>query len=200
MRREAQSLARGEAEGPALVLSEPLSFWGGIDVETGAIIDHSHPQRGLNVAGRVLVMPGGRGSSSSSAVLAEVIRLGTGPVAIVLATPDPILTVGAIVAAFLYGLSCPIAVCGIDGIASGDRLRVRAADVGPADVTLLDGMTAATGHSSAGACTELAALAARQCARRASIQRLQRHGEADRHPGRVEAHPDRHRPDTPARR
>ena len=138
MRREAQSLARGEAEGPALVLSEPLSFWGGIDVDTGAIIDHSHPQRGLNVAGRVLVMPGGRGSSSSSAVLAEVIRLGTGPIAIVLATPDPILTVGAIVAAFLYGLSCPIAVCGIDGIASGDRLRVRAADVGPADVTLLD--------------------------------------------------------------
>ena len=134
MRRDAQSLARGEAEGLALVLAEPLSFWGGIDVDTGTIIDHSHPQRGLNVAGRVLVMPGGRGSSSSSAVLAEVIRLRTGPVAIVLATPDPILTVGAIVAAFLYGLSCPIAVCDIDGIASGDRLRVRAAEVGPAEV------------------------------------------------------------------
>ena len=139
MRREAQSLAQGEAEGPALVLSEPLSFWGGIDVETGAIIDHSHPQRGLNVAGRVLVMPGGRGSSSSSAVLVETVRRGTGPVAIVLATSDPILTVGAIVAAFLYGLHCPIAVCGIDGITSGDRLRVRAADVGPADVTRLAG-------------------------------------------------------------
>jgi predicted aconitase with swiveling domain len=135
MTREAQSLARGEAEGPALVLSEPLSFWGGVDVATGAIIDHSHPQRGLNVAGCVLVMPAGRGSSSSSAVLAEVIRLGTGPVAIVLATPDPILTVGAIVARFLYGLQCPIAVCGIDGIVSGHRLRVRAADVGPADVS-----------------------------------------------------------------
>jgi uncharacterized protein len=138
MTRDAQSLARGEAEGPALVLSEPLSFWGGIDVETGAIIDHSHPQRGQNVAGRVLVMPGGRGSSSSSAVLAEAIRLRTAPVGIVLATPDPILTVGAIVAEFLYGLQCPIAVCAIDGIASGDRLRVHAADVGAAVVVRLD--------------------------------------------------------------
>lgn len=139
MRREAQSLAGGEAEGRALVLSAPLSFWGGIDVETGAIIDHSHPQRGLNVAGRVLVMPGGRGSSSSSAVLAESVRLRTGPVAIVLATPDPILTVGAIVAQFLYGLQCPIAVCDIEGIRSGDRLRVHAAVGGAADVTRLDG-------------------------------------------------------------
>jgi predicted aconitase with swiveling domain len=136
VKREAQSLARGEAEGLALVLSEPLSFWGGIDVETGTIIDHSH--RGLTVAGRVLVMPGGRGSSSSSAVLAEAIRLRTGPVAIVLATPDPILTVGAIVAQFLYGLQCPIAVCDIDGIASGDRLRVRAADAGAAELTGAD--------------------------------------------------------------
>jgi predicted aconitase with swiveling domain len=138
MTRQARSLAGGEAEGRALVLSEALSFWGGIDVDTGAIIDHSHPQRGLNVAGRVLVMPGGRGSSSSSAVLAEVIRLGTGPVAIVLATPDPILTVGAIVAEFLYGLRCPIAVCGIHGISSGDRIRVRAAEVGAAELTRLD--------------------------------------------------------------
>jgi uncharacterized protein len=136
MRREAQSLARGAAAGPALVLSEPLSFWGGVDVDTGAIIDHSHPQRGLSVAGRVLVMPGGRGSSSSSAVLAEVIRLGTGPVAIVLATPDPILTVGALVAQFLYGLECPIAVCPIDAVVTGQSVRVRCRDEGPGEVAI----------------------------------------------------------------
>jgi uncharacterized protein len=139
MRREAQSLARGAAAGPALVLSEPLSFWGGVDVDTGAIIDHSHPQRGLSVAGRVLVMPGGRGSSSSSAVLAEVIRLGTGPVAIVLGTPDPILTVGALVADFMYGLTCPIAVCGLDGLVTGERVRVQCHADGTAEVWSLPG-------------------------------------------------------------
>jgi predicted aconitase with swiveling domain len=141
VRRGAQSLARGDAEGLALVLSEPLSFWGGIDVETGTIIDHSHPQRGQNVAGRVLVMPGGRGSSSSSAVLAEAIRLRTAPVAIVLDTPDPILTVGAIVAQFLYGLQCPIAVCPTGGLTTGDPLRVQCEDSGPALLTTSPGVS-----------------------------------------------------------
>ena len=64
--------------GLALVLDEPLSFWGGLDPATGALIDTHHPQRGATVAGRVLVMPSGRGSSSSSYVLAEAIRAGHG--------------------------------------------------------------------------------------------------------------------------
>jgi predicted aconitase with swiveling domain len=132
----AQTYAAGDAEGPALVLSQPLSFWGGIDVETGRIIDHSHPARGACVTGTVLVMPCGRGSSSSSSVLAESIRRGTGPVAIVLSAPDPILTVGALVAQSLYGLRCPVVVCRIDGLATGDRLRVRAVAGGAAEVTL----------------------------------------------------------------
>lgn len=128
MTRDAQPYADGEAEAPALVLTVPLSLWGGIDSETGRIIDRSHPDAGKCVAGRVLVMPAGRGSSSSSAVLAEALRLGTGPVAIVLGAADPILTVGALVAETLYGVRCPIVVCAIDGIASGDHLRVSAAD------------------------------------------------------------------------
>lgn len=111
-------------EGPALVLAKALSFWGGIDAETGRIIDHSHPDLGACVTGTVLVMPGGRGSSSSSSVLAETIRRGTGPVAIVLGTPDPILTVGALVAESLYGKRCPVVVTDISRIRSGARVRV----------------------------------------------------------------------------
>ena len=67
---EARTLVAGTAEGRALVLDEPLSFWGGIDPANGDIIDGRHPQHGANVAGRILVMPSGRGSSSSSSVLA----------------------------------------------------------------------------------------------------------------------------------
>lgn len=125
--------AAGEAEGPALVLAEPLSFWGGIDVETGRIIDHSHPDLGACVTGTVLVMPGGRGSSSSSSVLAESIRRGTGPAAILLGTPDPILTVGALVAHSLYGKRCPIVVCDIEGIRTGARVTL---STGPAAVRI----------------------------------------------------------------
>jgi len=136
MRRAARAYAAGEAEGTALVLAEPLSFWGGIDVGTGRIIDHSHPDLDEIVAGRVLVMRSGRGSSSASSVLAETIRRGTGPVGIVLGVADPILTVGALVAHRLYGLRCPIVVCPLDGIRTGDVLRVSAHATGPAEVSL----------------------------------------------------------------
>lgn len=129
-----QAYAAGDAHAAALVLSEPLSFWGGVDVETGCIIDRSHPDLGKSVTGIVLIMPGGRGSSSSSSVLAESIRRGTGPAAIILSRPDPILTVGAIVAASLYAIRCPIVVCSCDGVATGNRVRVRADDSGGARV------------------------------------------------------------------
>ncbi|HEX6989949.1 MAG TPA: DUF126 domain-containing protein [Bacillota bacterium] len=89
-------------------LDEPLSFWGGLDPATGRIIDRRHPQHGLVVTGRVLLMPGGRGSSSSSTVLAEAIRLGTGPAAILLTERDAIIALGAMVAGELYGRVCPV--------------------------------------------------------------------------------------------
>jgi predicted aconitase with swiveling domain len=96
--------------GRALVLDEPLSLWGGVDPATGEIIDAHHPQRGVNVSGRVLVMPSGRGSSSSASVLAESVRAGTAPVAILLAEPDLILAIGAAVAEELYGVGVPVQV------------------------------------------------------------------------------------------
>jgi uncharacterized protein len=94
-------------DGRALVLDEPLSLWGGIDPASGEIIDAHHPQRGANVRGRVLVMPGGRGSSSSASVLAEAVRAGTAPAAILLGEPDLILAVGSAVAEELYGVVVP---------------------------------------------------------------------------------------------
>ncbi|MEO7275679.1 MAG: DUF126 domain-containing protein [Vicinamibacterales bacterium] len=117
------------------MLAEPLSFWGGIDVASGGVIDRSHPDLGAIVTGTVLVMPGGRGSSSSSSVLAECLRLGSGPAAIVLSIPDPILTVGAIVARTLYGVSCPIVVCPIDGLCTGTIVCVEVDDTGAATVS-----------------------------------------------------------------
>jgi predicted aconitase with swiveling domain len=101
-------LAEGEGSGPVLVLREALSFWGGVDPATGRIVDVHHPDLGATVTGAVLAMPGGRGSSSSSSILAEAIRLGTAPAAIVLAEPDPILGLGSIVARELYGLAVPV--------------------------------------------------------------------------------------------
>lgn len=87
---------------------EPLSFWGGLSWHDGRVIDVHHPDHGRAITGTVLVMSGGRGSSSASVVMAEVIRRGTGPAAVVVRTTDLVLLVGALVAAELYGLRCPV--------------------------------------------------------------------------------------------
>jgi uncharacterized protein len=111
-------LADGGARGVALVLQEPLSLWGGVDPATGAIIDVRHPQRGTSVKGRVLVMSSVRGSSSSSSVLAESVRAGCAPAAILLGEPDLILAVGAAVAEELYGSRVPVLQLEQDDLAS----------------------------------------------------------------------------------
>ena len=105
---EGRVLVPGTASGTALVLDEPLSFWGGFDPLTGVIVEAGHPQRGESLAGRILVMPAGRGSSSSATVLAEAIRRGTGPAGIVLGEPDDIVVSGALVAAELYDVHVPV--------------------------------------------------------------------------------------------
>jgi predicted aconitase with swiveling domain len=103
-------LAPGEAAGPALVLEEPLSLWGGMDPGTGRLIDAHHPQHDALMTGRVLVMASARGSSSSSSVLAEAVRAGTAPAGILLGESELILAVGAAVGDELYGRRVPIVV------------------------------------------------------------------------------------------
>jgi predicted aconitase with swiveling domain len=102
-----RTLAGGDAVGPVLRLDEPVSFWGGVDA-SGAVIDVHHPQHGQSLAGAVLVMAEGRGSSSATAVLAEQIRVGAAPAALVLGSCDTILVIGALVAAELYGVRMPV--------------------------------------------------------------------------------------------
>jgi len=128
---ESRTLVAGHASGIALVLDAPLSFWGGLDPETGELIDTHHPQRGALLADRILVMPSGRGSSSSSYVLAEAIRAGRAPAAIVLGEPDGIVALGAIVAGELYGTTIPVVVLNTEAygaIVDGSEVDVDASD------------------------------------------------------------------------
>lgn len=104
----------GTAVAPALVLDEPLSLWGGLDPETGRIIDQRHPQVGEVVTGKVLVLPAGRGSSSASSILLEAIRAQTAPAAIITAEVDGILALGAAVGKALYDVALPVLVVGED--------------------------------------------------------------------------------------
>ncbi|CAB4329719.1 unannotated protein [freshwater metagenome] len=97
----------GTAQGEVLLLTEPVSFWGGVD-HHGEIIDVHHAQHKAKITNKILVMPSGRGSSSATAVLAELIRTGDGPLGIVMLQCDTILVIGALVSAEIYGISMPI--------------------------------------------------------------------------------------------
>jgi predicted aconitase with swiveling domain len=122
------TLSAGHAVGAAVVLTEPLSFWGGVD-DDGTIVDVHHPQCGTSLAGRVVFLPRGRGSSSSSSSLAELIRTGRGPLGIVLGRPDSIIAVASIVAAELYRVHVPVVVVPTrktTHVASGDTVEIRA--------------------------------------------------------------------------
>ena len=107
---QARRLVEGKAEGKLVVLSTPLSLWGGYDFESGKICDATHPDVGRVLRDRVVALPAARGSSSASSALVESIRLGTAPAAIILAQVDPILLIGGLVGHELYEKRVPIVV------------------------------------------------------------------------------------------
>jgi len=94
----ARVVSAGHAEGEALVSSEPISFFGGVDPETGVVIDPGHPLEGRRVIGRVLVFPTGKGSTVGSYTLYRLARNGLAPAAIINAEADPVVAVGAVIA------------------------------------------------------------------------------------------------------
>ena len=101
-------LVPGEASGRLLCLSKPISLWGGVDPTTGKIIDPRHPDHGLDIAGSILVLPATIGSSSSSAIMLELMRHDRAPAAVVLGRVDAILTLGVVVGRELGYPSVPV--------------------------------------------------------------------------------------------
>ena len=105
---EVTVLHEGDAEGPLLVLDEPLSFWGGFDPQTGQVVDQHHPQAGALAGGTVLALPETRGSAGTPAGVAEAIRAGCGPVAIITTKKDVNLVAGVMTARQLYDICVPV--------------------------------------------------------------------------------------------
>ncbi len=117
----ARLLIPGTASGPVLAADEGLSFWGGIDETTGRVIDAHHPLHGQSVAGTVLILPTSRGSCTGSGVLLELIQNGHAPAALVFREEEDVLTLGALVAHHLFGLSLPVLRLGADDFAALSR-------------------------------------------------------------------------------
>jgi predicted aconitase with swiveling domain len=125
---EGRVIVAGEAEGELLVSSEPLSFWGGYDHQTGEIIDRRHPLSGQIAKGRILAIPNTIGSSTTTAVLLEAVRAGTAPAAILTTSTDAFLALASIVAQEMYGTPIPILALDskqFETLVSGTKAAVR---------------------------------------------------------------------------
>ena len=130
-------LAPGTADAPVVALGEPISFWGGVDPATGAVIDARHPQRGAALAGRVVVLAGTRGSCTGSGVLLDLALGGRAPAALVLRDAEAVATLGALVAAEMFDRPVPVIRLGAADharAARAARLRVEP------DRVLIDGV------------------------------------------------------------
>lgn len=118
-RLQGRTIKAGRGEGSALVSSAPVGFLGGIDPETGVVIEKEHPLEGRSVAGRVLVFPTGKGSTVGSYTIYRLARNGLGPAAIVNEQSEAIVAVGAIIS------DIPMVDCiDVDQIRDGDHVVV----------------------------------------------------------------------------
>lgn len=125
------ALHPGSATGSLFVLHKPVSFWGGVDPQEGIVADPRHPQHGEPLSGRILVMERTIGSSSSSAIMLELLRNGVSPTGIVLGRPDAILMLGILVAGELGYPTVPVVQVdetGIKRLIGAERRRATISD------------------------------------------------------------------------
>ncbi len=94
---EARTISRGQASGEVLISREPIGFLGGVDPESGFVIEKGHPLEGKNISGRVLVFPNGKGSTVGSYVMLQLAKNKKAPAAIINISAEPIIVVGAII-------------------------------------------------------------------------------------------------------
>ena len=88
---------KGKAEGEALVTTMPISFYGGVDPNTGIVLEKGHELQGQSVRGKILVFPQGKGSTVGSYTLYRMKKNGTAPAAMINKETETIVAVGAII-------------------------------------------------------------------------------------------------------
>lgn len=97
MRLKGRKVVGGHAEGEALVSVDPVSFYGGVDPETGFVVERGHAVEGKCITGRVFIFPTGKGSTVGSYVIYRMSKLGTAPAALINVETEAILATGCVI-------------------------------------------------------------------------------------------------------
>jgi predicted aconitase with swiveling domain len=98
MKLKGRTIYKGKAEGEALVTTQGISFFGGVDPDTGIVVERGHQLEGQSIAGKVLIFPTGKGSTVGSYTLYRLKHNGVAPAAIINSECETITAVGCIIA------------------------------------------------------------------------------------------------------
>jgi predicted aconitase with swiveling domain len=121
---EGRVIKSGKASGEALVSHEPLSFLGGVNPETGVVVEPGHELKGRSIVGKILVFPTGKGSTVGSFTIYRLARAGLGPAGIINVESESIVAVGAIISDIPMVDQIDIGV-----IRSGDHVSINGGQV-----------------------------------------------------------------------
>lgn len=124
MRIRGRRIVGGYAEGEALISHIPFSFYGGVNPETGVVIEKGNPLEGVSVADRVFIFPHGKGSTVGCYVIYRMRKLGTAPIAIINLETEVIIATGCAMARI--PLLDRLEVNPLDAIKTGDHVKVHA--------------------------------------------------------------------------
>ncbi|MFX1475197.1 MAG: DUF126 domain-containing protein [Promethearchaeota archaeon] len=116
-----RKIAKGNAEGEALVTSQGISFYGGVDPDSAVVVEKGHELEGKSISGKILVFPRGKGSTVGSYVIYQLAKTGKAPIAIVNKECETITAVGCIISDIPAVDKIPI-----EKIKTGDHLYVDA--------------------------------------------------------------------------
>ncbi len=115
-----RTIFKGEAEGEALVTSQPISFYGGVDPNTGVVIEKGHELQGVSVKGKILVFPQGKGSTVGSYTLYRLKKNCAAPAGMINKECETIIAVGAIISE----IPC-VDKIDIGKIGAGTKVRIK---------------------------------------------------------------------------
>ena len=121
MKLTGRKIFQGKISGEALVTKDSISFYGGVDPETGIVVEKGHELEGKSISGKILVFPSGKGSTVGSYVIYGLKKNGVGPAAIINKETETIVATGVILA----GIPC-VDQIDIDKIKDGDSVVVDA--------------------------------------------------------------------------
>ncbi len=111
----------GKAEGFALKSISPISFYGGVDPETGTIIENGHDLEGACFKDKILVFKCGKGSTIGSYILYRLKKEKLAPAGIILEECETIIAVGCIIS----DIPC-LDLVDIKNISTGDYIKINA--------------------------------------------------------------------------